>query len=683
MSSRREIIKDILADLREEEEIPTEHLDECQKILEENFQPIGFHKSEIKLQHLRAKNFRALRDYDITFNTENTVFYGPNESGKTTMLEAIRFNLLDRQEMERIRLSDPIREADGRSFTLETTGTWSVDGDSRLVHRVLTKNGGYSSTVQLNTEPGSYDDIPQSAPNTQQDISEEFGMWPVERHQLGRYNTFALFCLMPDDYKAFLRWQKKDRFLDILFGINLAAAIERSEQLRENKYTPEGLEEDAKEQLRTTQNKRDELASTKTDLKHELTEVETELSDKRGELRRINETLDGDNELERLESQRRQVRRQLDKLESKRREKRTELRETRLRIERLSEVSGRSEFIEIAEELQKFTSVPDRCPVCTNDVTEDQRRRLLEHGECPLCAKDVPHDRIELGTEQDIEDQIIEREKQKDRLQEVEKSERQLEGDLETVESRIGDYENQLEAIESQIQDSDAEKLVNRREELEAKIDDLDQRTTRLQVEINAKEQEIENAAENITQLEEAVEAQVEKFRRQDTLRTFEKIINRKIKYERGSVKSAVEARMNALLRYFKTGTLADATGVNLDSDSGYDFTILIEDDDNIPSDRQNQNSNEGKLISLMFHTAVLQEVANQKETFPVRTFLFDSPYSEAPDKRNTKDITRFLKALPEELPNYQIILTVADSEMVDRETFKSGYTIEDMEAET
>jgi len=670
-----------MAELRGED-IPSDHLEKCENILEENFQPIGFHKDDIKIQHLRAKNFRVLSDHNITFDEENTVLYGPNESGKTTMLEAIRFNLLDLQEQERIRLSDPIREADGRSFTLETTGTWSVDGRSRLIHRILSNNGGYSSEVQLNLDPEGYDDIPQSAPNTQQDISEEFGMWPVERHELGRYNTFALFCLMPDDYKAFLRWQKKDRFLDILFGINLAAAIERSENLRENKYVPEGIEEDAKENLETTLNKREDLVSTKANYEQELSKTEAKISDRRNELRRINETLNGDNKLEKLENQRRQVRRQLDKLESKRREKRADMRETRLRIERLNEVTGRSEFIEIAEALQKFTGVPNRCPVCTNEVTEDQRHRLLEHGECPLCAKDIPHDRIEIGTEQDVEDQIVERERQKERLKEEKESEEKLEEDLETLDSRIYDFEEQLESIENQIQESDIEEYVDRREQLEREIDELDQKATRLQVEINAKEREIADAEESIKELEKAVEAQEEKFRWQETLTTFEKVVNGKIEYERGNIQDRIESRMNALLRYFRNGSLADATDIKMNRDSAYDFTVIVDDDDNIPSTRQNQNSNEGKLISLIFHTAVLQEVVNQTETFPIRMFLFDSPYSEAPDIRNTKDITRFLQALPEELPDYQLILTVADSEMVDEDRFADGFAIKNMASE-
>lgn len=680
MSSREEVSEDILSRLREDEGLPEEHIEVCRRLINDNYKKADFLKQEIKLQHLNVKNFRVIKEKSLSFDEGHTVLYGPNESGKTTILEAIRFNLLGRQEKQRIQLSDPIRDADTGSVTLATTGNWSVDGSDCLVYRNLSRNGGYSSQIKLNTDPDDIDDIPFSGGNTQQDVSEEFGMWPVEKRELGRYNIFSLYSLMPEDYKAFLRWQKKNTFLDILFGIDLATVVEASERLRENEYQPEGLEEDAKQNLQEAEARLDELKSSKGELKEQLNHVEDELADKRRELSRIEEVLSDDNETDRLKSQKRQLERQLEKLRSKRREYRSKLRDTRISIERLQEVSSGNEFIEIAEELQKFTSVPDRCPVCTKDVDEEQRRRLLEDAHCPLCAKEVPHDRIEIGTERDVEEQIVEREKQKEQLEEEEKKEDRLESELGALESRIQDHEEQLERLEGQIENTDQHDLVERRDYLESEIDDLDRKATGIQVELNAKEQEIEEIEERILELEEAVEGQEEKFAYQKSLRTFEKVVNRKIQEERSTVKNSIQESMNSLLEYFQTGTLSDATSITVSSDRGYDFTVHIDGGDDIPSNRQNQNSNEGKMISMIFHTAILQELSNQNRTFPIRMFLIDSPYSKAPDKDNTPDITRFLKSLPKELPKYQIILTVADSEMADKDTFEGDFVVNELE---
>ena len=43
------------------------------------------------LRHLVVRNFRLLTDIDVTFDTRVNVIVGPNASGKTTVLDAIRF----------------------------------------------------------------------------------------------------------------------------------------------------------------------------------------------------------------------------------------------------------------------------------------------------------------------------------------------------------------------------------------------------------------------------------------------------------------------------------------------------------------------------------------------------------------------------------------------------------------
>lgn len=676
MPERDDIIENIITELQGE--LEPDDIEECRRLLEENYRDLEFPVDRVTLRRIRAQNFRNLDDRTVRFDDEDTVLYGPNDQGKTAVLEAARFNLFGRQRKQRITLTDPIQD---EKESLETTGNWSVDADHYLLHRMMDRDGrGYSGDdrPKLNMEPSSEDDIPFQARNTQQDVSEAFGIWPVESREFGRYNIFSLFCLMAPDYKAFLRWQDKEDLLDLLFGINLAAPINQSKKRRNEVYELTENEETAAEDLATAQSRETELQERVEELQVAKEETETTLADRRAELRSINETLDQDNELERLESEKRRLQRQIDKLESEKRETRGDLRETRLSIERYEEMEMGEELHSTAQDLQQMMSVPDRCPICTNPVDDGQRRRLLNDGDCPLCRKEMPEDRIEEGTEQDARESIMEQDRMEEKLEELRSRERELEGELQLVESRIEGHQNQLDTVEAQMAESDVKQLADRRDELESEISELEREATSIRVEINAKQDELQDVRDRIDELEEAYESRSEKVQKQQALQTFERVVRRHIEEERTDLKNALRDEMNALLSYFEYGRFADARSVEFQPRGGYDFTVVVNDGDNVPSDRHNEYSNEGKIVALLFHTAVLKLLAEQSSTLPIRMFIFDSPFFEIPDTGNAPDIANFLLALPEELPEYQVILTVTDSALSDRDDLGGVYHIKD-----
>ncbi len=49
----------------------------------------------MRITRLRIKNFRSIKDLDLEL-TETTVFVGPNNCGKTAILEALRISLTRR-----------------------------------------------------------------------------------------------------------------------------------------------------------------------------------------------------------------------------------------------------------------------------------------------------------------------------------------------------------------------------------------------------------------------------------------------------------------------------------------------------------------------------------------------------------------------------------------------------------
>lgn len=272
----------------------------------------------------------------------------------------------------------------------------------------------------------------------------------------------------------------------------------------------------------------------------------------------------------------------------------------------------------------------------------------------------------------------MEHERVEEKLEQLLSREREIEGELNLLDSRIQDHQDQLNTVEGQIEESDINQLIDRRDELETRISELEREATSIQVEFNAKQEELKDATVRLEELEEAYERRREKVQKQQALRSFERIVRGHIEAERTELKNNLQAEMKSLLSYFEHGRFANAQNVVFHPQGGYDFTVVIEDGDDVPSDRHNEFSNEGKILALLFHTAVLKQLADQSNTLPIRMFFFDSPYFEIPDTGNAPDISNFLLALPEELPDYQVVLTVTDSALSDREALGDVYQIED-----
>lgn len=672
MPEREEVIDSIL-ERAVEEGIPEAHIEHCESLLADNYGSLEYPVDEIKLQDLQIENFRVIKDRTLPFDTQNTILFGQNEKGKTTSLEAIRFNLLGTQEKQRILLTDPIR--DGKS-TLLTNGNWSVDGQDHLLRRTLTNGSGYDETIRFNTDPAGLDDIQFGSPSTQEEVSRQLGLWPVESKQLGRYNIFSLYCLMQGNFKTFLKWRGKDDLLDMIFGINLASVITESTRLRNEELELSSEERTAPEDLADARSKITRIGSDLSELSKEQEEVEAQLRDRQSELNRVQDLLEDKGKLSNLESQETEIKRKINKLQNERQESLTELRTVEQKISRYQEMDMGQHLHEPSEELQKYMSVPDRCPVCTHEVEDDQRHRLLNDGDCPLCEKSVPPERIEIGTERDVEEKIIEREQREEVLEEAKEQRNELEVEVDLLESRINDYEDELQSIQNQMQETDERELVRRKEELESAVDDLQQRATRVQIERNAKLEELNNLHNEVPNIQEYYDSREDKVEKQESLSTFERIVRNQINRERRDIKDRLKSSMKKLLEVFEDGTLSSAFDVDFDSEGGYDFVVRVRDGGDIPSDRANENSNEGKLTALLFHTAILKELSEHNDTLPLSMFIVDSPYSESPDTQNTPDITRFLQELPEVLSDYQLILGIADTSMVDQDTFTDQYNM-------
>jgi len=83
-------------------------------------------------------------------------------------------------------------------------------------------------------------------------------------------------------------------------------------------------------------------------------------------------------------------------------------------------------------------------------------------------------------------------------------------------------------------------------------------------------------------------------------------------------------------------------------------------------------------IQSLLLQTAVLKHLNTIQGTLPIRIFIIDSPYSKEPDEENAEDITSLISQLPTEIPDYQVIVTVATTALAELGEYDENYEILD-----
>lgn len=674
MPEREDFVDRIKQQLQEEEIFSEEDIEECVGLFSEREQRTIVEQKSVQLNRIIARQFKAIEDErEVPFSQEDVVISGPNTSGKTSLVEAIRFNLLGRQQHQRITLTDPVTEG---YETLYTDGFWQVNGDEYHIHRELSKDGrGYSDhdRPKLVENPDGRE-ISLDSRDEQRDVSELIGLWPYEARDFGRYNMFSLFFLDSEDAKGFVDWNDKTTFLDLLFGLDLTKVIEASKTRRANAYDPTDAEQNAPQELKIAEERMYELETEVEELREQRDEAQGELNQRKEELASVEEVLSGENELEELRSEKARLNRRINSLQSDRLDKRDKLRQTRQQLSRYQESELSREIEPLARDLQEIMSLPDRCPICTNDVTTEQAERLLEHGDCPLCNKEVPDERIEVGSETDAEERVLEQQERREEIERLQQQEQELEGDIRMLEQQVEDFEEQLETTEGQIEETDLTEYADRRDRLENEVTDLEREATSLQVEFNAKEEELEGVREKVEELGELKEQFDRKSHKQQMLQSFEKIVSAEIDYERGNIQQELEEIMSSLLDYFTQGLFADSTGVSFSSEGSYEFAIFRSEGENKPSNRANADSVEGLMQSILFQTAVLKYLDSLEGSLPIRLFIVDSPYAKEPDGGNAHDITSFVSQLPTELENYQVIVTVATTALANLDAYDDYY---------
>lgn len=688
MSSEEDIIQDILRDVESSHKFNDEDLEECRKLLENNYKDVSLDDREITLERAEVNNFEAISNKEIDFGEQDTVLYGVNTTGKTSFIEALEFNLAGRPDHPQYRsdfeLTDLIRK---RKSATTTNTYWRVNGENYLIYRILKDSNGHLEYPRVTRSPESQG-VEEDRRDSQAKVSDLIGISPLEERlsekRYDLYRILGLFFITSKNWRLFMDWNKASDMLDILFRVNLTNVINASKTRMEEEYP---IDSDAEEATLQIDNKKEEKESVESDIRNleqERDRISTELADLRDQLRSVRRVLreetdpgvDADELQSRkntLESKEADIQRQLtDKAE--------ELAKKRRLINRYEDTDLKEDMDAIADEVRHLMSVPDQCPICTNSVDNEQRTRFLEHNHCPLCSKEVPEDRRRVEKEYQADESITAiQEKQEEKLEELEQERDDLEYDIETLQERLEDTQAQLEQVKQVLDDGQVGELIDEREELEQDERELEEELARVQGKIDSKENRVDQLDKEIEELEGLVEEFNQNNRKRKMLSSFNTIVRDKRDREQRKLKDRLEEVMLELTEYFTEGTFSDVEDVRFPNKGKYTFEIHKSDGTVLDSTEPQESTAEVVLHAILFHTAILKELSESDRNLPFRLFVIDSAFTNEQDKWNTMDLANLLSHLPSILSDYQIIISMAEID-IDDAPFHENYRFERFE---
>jgi len=688
MRSEEDIIQDILGQVESSSNFTEEDKKECQELLENNYKDVSLDDREISLERAEIENFEAISKKEIDFDERDTVLYGENTTGKTSFIEALEFNLAGRPDhseyRSRFELTGLIQN--GKSAA-RTNTYWQVNGENYLIYRILKEDNGLTEYPRVTQSPETQG-VEEDRRDKQAKVSDLIGILPLEERLSEKtydlYRILGLFFISSKNWRLFMDWNKASDMLDILFRVNLTNVINASKARMDEKYS---IDSDAEEATLQLENKKEEKESVEQDtrkLEQERDRITAELADLRDQLRSVRRMLkeetDPGVDADELQSRKSTLESKEASLQRQLRDKGEELAKTRRLINRYEDTDLKEDMDVVADEVRNLMSVPEQCPICTNPVDDEQRTQFLEHNHCPLCSKEVPEKRRRVEKEYQADESITEiKEKQQEKLEELEEKKDDLEYEISTLKERLEDTQSQLEQVEEVLEDGEVGDLINEREELEEEEQELEEELARVQGKIDSKENTRDDLEEEIQDLEALVEEFQQNNRKRKMLSSFNTIVEDKRDKEQRRLKDRLEEVMLELTGYFTEGTFSDVESVEFPKKGSYRFEIHKSDGTVLDSTEPQESTAEVVLHALLFHTAVLKELSDSDRNLPFRLFVIDSAFTNEQDRWNTVDLANFLSHLPEILPEYQIIISMAELG-IDEAPFRENYRFERFE---
>ena len=673
--SEPRIKEEVHQSILEDEAIDEEFVQEFIGLLDSKYQDLEFDDERVSLARMEIEGFKAINELDVPFPERATIIHGRNSKGKSSFIEATRFNLLGRNEDDPL-ITKPIN----RNYDkLKTDGYWHKGNRNYLIHREMERKRGFEGHDKPNViENPDVNEHSEAERRTQSEVDNLIGITPLYEQGFDRFKSFSLFSIISGDLRNFYGWDESTDLIDLLFGIKLTN-VERAIRHEIEECKLEDEEQEAKTRLLEHKQRAKRINNEVKELRQEQEKIEEQLSDKverREELKRVLDKSEADSAL----SEKIDLKDEISNLQSRHQEKQDEFRSVKQEISKLKDETVTEEIAPAFQEIQQLISLPNRCPVCTNSVDPEQQQQFNEHGDCPLCGKDVPDNRYERVSEVDEQGEVIEKEKRQKELEELESRRRTLENEIEFIEVELEEKRDQLENLKRREEQSGFAEYKQEKEKIEQDIESLREKNTSLELSIDAKKGKLHGVARHVWEWSQIDEERQRKEQRKGALESFQNIISAERKEARRRLKNRLEERMESLLGIFTRGTFSNATGVRFDRGDSYGYTIHRTDNTQKTPGLLGQTDAELLLHMLLFHTTILAEMEKEVETIPLKLLLIDSPYGNGPDDENAADITDFLFELPEILDSFQLIVAMADSNLTGRDKLEQTYALEPVE---
>lgn len=670
--SEDEIKSEVREAIKQEGDIDEEYENEFLDVLESRYSRPDFEDSQVSLSRMQIRGFKAITELDLPFPEQNTIIHGKNSKGKSSFIEATRFNLFGRKEGGPL-VTEPIHEDYEK---LQTDGFWSRNNIDYKLHREMEKSRGFSGQDEPNiVENPSENEIGESQRQAQGDVRDLIGYTPLFERGFEDFDVFSLFSIITGELRSFYNCNDATDLIDVLFGITLTN-VEREIEDRIQDCKIDDEEQEAKAMLRGRKQRAATLSEEISSLRADQRETEAELAEKTEERDEISRLIENKDEVDRDLSEKIDIKDKISDLQSRREEKQEEFGSIKQEISKLESEAVTEEIAPALQEMKQLVSMPNRCPVCTNDVSPDSQEQFHEEGDCPLCGEDVPDKRYETVSEVNEEGEVLEQEKRQEELEELEDRKRTIKGEIEFLNDEIEERRERLQELKNKEDESNFSEYKERKEALEEEIGDLKELSRKLELRIQAKSEKLHEVAREVWRWTQLNKQRIQKEQRREALEAFQSLIAEQRLDARKRLQNRLRRRMESLLEEFTRGTFGPATGVTFQDNNSYKYTVHTRNRAELKPGLLEESNAELTLHMLLFHTAILAELGEEERTVPLKLLLIDSPYGNGHDDENAADITDFLLKMTNILDKYQLIVSMADSNLADREQLGQSYDI-------
>lgn len=653
--------EDIQEAVLDEDDIGEPYQEECLGLLESKYGELDFPKGRVDLDRIEINGYKGISKLDYQFSKEATIFRGRNSRGKSSLIKAIRFNALGRKDGNNALVTKPIKkEAD----TLVTHGYWQKNSSISKVTRTMEEKQGYTGHDEPNIVQNPVKDSERedgiSERHTQSEVDDLLGITPLYEEGVDRFNAFSLFTVIDGDLTRFYGSDDTADIIEFLFGIRLTK-LRRAVEKEIEEAKPDEQKDNAWSKRHKVKNQAEDIAEEIALLRDQENNVASELHELESEREDLVQILDNKDEVNDYLTSKIKIKDEITDLQSREENLEEQFKNAKQEISKLKSEAVTEDIAPALQEMQQYLAIPNHCPVCTSEISEDRKRDFHSKKACPLCGEHVPTERRETVSEVDQQGEILEQEKRQQELEELERKRRELQGELEHLREDIKRKKERLEEIEERQEQSRYQEYKRRREELEEKISELADELGYLNEQIVSKRERLHEAALEHWEWQQILEENQERERKIQALEKFESIIDDERRSARDNLKSNIRGRMESFLDIFDEGTFGDADGVRMEDGRSYSFTVVSQYGTEHNPGLLDEANAELTLHMLLFHTAVLSLLQEQADTIPFRVFLIDSPYGNGQDSENIRDITNFLKEIPDLLSEFQVIGTMAD----------------------